>query len=122
MSLLMNHLLVSLISVLMQAFAIVLGLFYIIKLFSFKAGSSLKIVFFGIAYYFSSSVLLYIGYMWVRGLPLPMPYALSEPAALAQALVLHLFFGFIAVLLCLRVTGWMRKMRSYASRVWSNLH
>lgn len=101
MDLLLTHTLVSILSASMQMLATIIMLFYVVTFFSFKAGSSLKSVFFALLYFFSSAVFLYVSSVWLSVISRP-GHLLAGVSALIQVLLIHITYGLIISALYLR--------------------
>jgi len=98
---------VSFLSAVMMMAAIIYTLTYILSSFSSKSGvMSPKFVLYSLLYFFGSTIFLFMGVEWLRGLARVTdgkPFILNIAAsALALNALLHILCGFLTALLYLR--------------------
>ncbi len=82
----------------MQMIATILVLSLVVKFFSLKPAESSRMVFFGLLYFFGSSIVFLAGALWLLDLSIQF-YMLEGVAAFLGALFIHLVYGFLVVVL-----------------------
>jgi len=96
------HVLAGLLSASMQLIATIITLFLVVKSFSLKPGSSIRGVSLILFYFLFSAVFLYGGSVWLSDISRPFNM-FAGISALIEVLLIHVGYGFLILVLYLRL-------------------
>ena len=113
------HVFSSILSVVLQMIAMILMIFCVMNLFSLKPASSLKSVFIGIFYFFTSATLLFVGASALMDMSRPFHFFVGT-SALLEACLVHLCYGSLVVALYLKEFQLSRIKFSFLNRLFNS--
>lgn len=109
----------SILSVVLQMTAMILMIFCVVNLFSLKPASSLKSVAIGIFYFFTSTILLFVGASALMDMSRSSHF-FAGTSALLEACLVHLCYGSLVLALYLKEFQLSRIKFSFLNRLFNS--